>query len=370
MDAIGIINLYTDQESLNDLTQHRPLAAVPFAGRYRLIDFPLSNMVNAGISNVGIMVQHKYRSLMDHLRSGKEWDLARKRDGLAILPPAYANQPSGKQFGDVENFQANLDYILRSNHKYVVIAGASMVCNIDLGTVLSYHKLRQADITVVYSDQAQGQDGVQRTLLAVDGDNRVIDMQVNSGKAPGQKLSMEMYVMERQLLIDLIENCAAHGEYDFVKHCLIKNLTRLKIYGYQHKGYLAHINSTQSYFKHNMDLLTPEVWQELFFTPGLIYTKVKDEPPAKYKTEARVINSLVANGCYIEGTVENSILFRGVRVEKGAHIKDCIVMQKGLIAEGAMLQNVICDKDVQVLAGRSLRGEPSYPIIIKKGMVI
>jgi glucose-1-phosphate adenylyltransferase len=370
MDAIGIINLYSEQENLAELTQNRPLAAVPFAGRYRLIDFPLSNMVNAGIGNVGIMVHHKYRSLMDHLRSGKEWDLARKREGLTILPPAYASQPGGKPFGDIENFHANLDYILRSNHKYVILGGARMVCNIDLATALNVHKLRQADITAIYSEQEEYQDGTLRTLLAVDADNRVTDIQINRGFCPGQKLATDMYIMGRELLIDLIDNCAARGETDFVKHCLIKNLHRFKIYGHPHKGYLAHIGSTLSYFKHSMDLLQPDVWQELFFNPGRIYTKVKDEPPAKYQSGANVINSLVANGCDIDGTVENSILFRGVKVAKGAVVKDCIVMQKGQIDAGVELQNVICDKDVHVLAGRSLRGEPSYPIIIKKGMVI
>ncbi|MEG6585390.1 glucose-1-phosphate adenylyltransferase subunit GlgD [Dendrosporobacter sp. 1207_IL3150] len=370
MDAMGIINLYNSKESLAELTLHRPLAAVPFAGRYRLIDFPLSNMVNSGISSVGIMVHNKYRSLMDHLRSGKEWDLARKRDGLAILPPAYANHPEGKQLGDIENFHSNLDYISHSRNKYVVIAGASMVYNIDLTAVIKFHETNKADITAVYSSKEQLQDGAVRTLLRVDSSNRIIDMQVKSGTCPDNHLSMDLYIMERKLLVDLIENCAARGDYDFVKHCLIKNIGNLKMFGFKHQGYLAHISSTQSYFKHTMELLKPEIWEELFFTPNLIYTKVKDEPPAKYKAEAIVVNSLVANGCYIEGRVENSILFRGVRVEKGAYIKDCIIMQKGLIASGTTLQNVICDKDVQIQSGRSLKGEPSYPIIIKKGMVI
>jgi len=370
MDALGIINLAQSQDCLPELTHTRPLGAVPFAGRYRLIDFPLSNMVNSGISSVGILVQNKYRSLMDHLRSGKEWDLARKRDGLAILPPSYANQPHGTPRGDIENFHSNLDYISRTHRKYVLISSGNMVCNFDFQAALEYHEMKKADITIIYSEKEQLPDGACRTLIDLDNDCRVIDMQVSTGGSPVQKLSMAMYIMERSLLIDMIDNCVARGDYDFVKHCLIKNLTRLKVYGFKHDGYLAYISSIQSYFKHNMDLLRPEVWQELFFQPNLIYTKVKDEPPAKYMGEARVTNSLVANGCFIEGTVENSILFRGVKVAKGAHIKDCIIMQKGEIAGGTNLQNVICDKDVRILDGRSLKGEPSYPLIIKKGMVI
>nr|WP_092070095.1 glucose-1-phosphate adenylyltransferase subunit GlgD [Dendrosporobacter quercicolus]NSL48124.1 glucose-1-phosphate adenylyltransferase subunit GlgD [Dendrosporobacter quercicolus DSM 1736] len=369
MDAIGLINLYAVQEPLLDLTQNRPLAAVPFAGRYRLIDFTLSNMVNAGIGGIGILVQHKYRSLMDHLRSGKEWDLARKRDGLTILPPAYANQPGDRQLGDIDNFKTNLDYILRSNHKYTVLAETGMVCNIDLKAVLAAHQASRADITAVYCEQDENFGDGYRTLLTLDNNSRITDMRISSRWQAGQ-LATGIYILERQLLVDLIENGAARGKYDFLKHCLIKNLTSLKICGYRHYGYKAMINSVQSYFTCSMDLLKPEVWKELFFQPGLIYTKIKDEPPAKYKAGARVVNSLVANGCYIEGTVENSILFRGVKVASGVKLQNCVIMQKGQIGAGSVLNNVICDKDVQVMAGRSLSGAPNYPMIIKKGMVI
>jgi glucose-1-phosphate adenylyltransferase len=372
MDVMGIINLNEPEDYLHELTQYRPLAAIPFGGRYRLIDFVLSNMVNSGITNVGILMQHKYRSLMDHLRSGKEWDLARKVEGLFLLPPAYSNYPTQMHRGDVENFYNNLDYIERSRQRYVVIAGVNTICNLDYRAAVEYHRQKGADITVLYTEKnCTNQDCSEAIMLDVAVDGRVVDMQV---KAPEvlehQKLSMEMYIMDKSLLVDVIRNCIAHGDYDFIKHCMIKNLDKLKVYGYRHGGYLAHINSIQSYFAHNMDLLKPKIWQELFFRDGSIYTKVKDEPPSKYVEEAEVSNSLVAGGCYIAGYVENSVLFRGVKVHRGACIKNSIIMQRCEISGDTLLENVICDKDVRIASGKQLKGEINYPFVIRKGMVI
>lgn len=370
MDVMGVINLNEADDCLQEITQHRPLAAVPFGGRYRLIDFVLSNMVNSGIHNVGIFVQHKYRSLMDHLRSGKEWDLARKRDGLVILPPAYVSSPLRVQRGDVENFYSNLDYINKSSQKYVLVAGINMICNLDYSAALEFHHHRQADVTVLFTEvDCTREDCRNAVMLEVSPDGRVSDMQVNPEKRKDRKISMEMFIMEKALFIDLIDGCYSRGDYDFIKHCLIKNLPKLKVFAYPHRGYLARVNSLASYFSCNLDLLQPPVWQELFSQSGLIYTKVKDEPPARYTSTSRVTNSLVAGGCYIEGTVENSILFRGVRVHKDVHIKNCIIMQKSEIAGNTILDTVICDKDVHI-TGKQLKGDVLYPTVVKKGTVL
>jgi glucose-1-phosphate adenylyltransferase len=371
MDVMGIINVNEPEGYLQELTEHRPLASVPFGGRYRLIDFVLSNMANSGITNVGILIQHKYRSLMDHLRSGKEWDLARKRDGLIILPPAYVQFPLHTYRGDVENFYINLDYIQHSKQKYVIVAGVNMVCNIDYRKILRFHQEKGADVTTVYTEQdcsAEDCSGVVGVSVAQDG--CVTDMQVNPGKVPNQKISMEMFIMEREFLVDLIKCCVAHGDYDFIKHCLIKNMDKISIYGYPYQGYLARIYSVQSYFKYSMDLLKPSIWREVFSKVSPIYTKVKDEPPARYVENAKVTNTLVASGCYIGGRVENSILFRGVKIEQGAYIKNSIIMQNSEIASGVMLQNIICDKDVRITADKQLKGECNYPLVIRKGRVI
>lgn len=371
MDLMGIINLYESEEQLQELTHYRPLAAVPFGGRYRLIDFVLSNMVNSGISNVGILLKDKYRSLMDHLRSGKEWDLARKRDGLVLMPPAYSANPGNSgRGGDADNFYSNLDYIRFSRQKHVVIAGSNILCNLNYQAALEFHRHSGAEVTVLYTDSHCVSDCNGAVLVELAEDGRITDIEVSAGGKQRGKMSLGMYIMERELFISLIEDCIAHGGYDFVKHCLIRSLDRLKIFGYRHEGYAARISSLATYFYHSMELLNPAVSQELFSKSGLIYTKVKDEPPSKYIGTAKVTNSLVAGGCIIEGTVENSILFRGVTVKKGVHIKNSIVMQKGIIDSGAKLEQVICDKNVHITAGRQLKGDMGYPLVVKKGMVV
>lgn len=370
MDIMGIINLYESEEMLQEITQHRPLAAVPFGGRYRLLDFVLSNMVNSGISNVGILFKNKYRSLMDHLQSGKEWDLARKRDGLVLLPPATAVYPANGLRGDVDNFYTNLDYIRYSRQQYVVVAGSNILCNLTLQPALEFHKHTGADVTVLYTNNDCSIDCTGAVMVEVDSDRRISDMKVAISYDRRGKMSLGMYIMKRELLIELIENGAAHGGYDFIKHCLIKNLGSLKAYGYRHEGYTARVASLSGYFRHNMALLHPAVWQELFFKSGLIYTKVKDEPPSKYIGGAKVTNSLVAGGCVIEGTVENSILFRGVTVKEGASISNSIVMQKSMIDSGVRLEQVICDKNAHITAERQLKGDIGYPLVVKKGMVV
>lgn len=371
MDLMGIINLNEQEDCLGDLTRERPFAAVPFAGRYRLIDFTLSNMVNSGITNVGIFVQHNYRSLMDHLRSGKDWDLARKQGGLFVLPPAYSRFPTQTHRGDVDNFHANLDYICKSTPPYVLIAGVKMIANLDYRQALAFHKRTGADITILYAQvRLPKQDQSEVQVLELDTEGRVSSIQGYQEKEGQQKMSLGMFIMEKKILVELVNNCISQGDYDFLKHCIIKNCHKLKIYGYCHQGYIAPILSLQSYFRSTMDLLKPEIWQELFFKSGLIYTKVKDEPPSKYNDVADVVNSLVANGCHIEGKVENSVLFRGVKVAKGAVIKNSIVMQKGEIGPQVVLENVICDKDVQISTNKHLKGEASYPLVIKKGWVI
>lgn len=369
-NVMGIINLNAGQDLLKDLTAGRPLAALPFGGRYRLIDFILSNMVNSGMQNIGILVQDKYRALMDHLRSGKEWDLARKRDGLFILPPSSDPCVSGGCRGNVENFYNNLDYIESSRQEYMLIAGSHIVCNLNYRKAFKFHKDMKADITILYKECEPEDELLQYTVLKCQPDGRITDMGRNSPRIASSKISMEMYIMEKRLLVDLIKDCQARGGWDFVKDVLIRNMDHLKLFGYPYKGYTARIDSIKNYYRHNMDLLKPEKWEELFFKSGLVYTKVKDEAPVKYKENARAVNTMVANGCIIEGRVENSILFRGVKVHKGAYIKDSIIMQKCEIAENAIIENVICDKNVYITQGKWLKGERNYPLVVTKGTIV
>ncbi|BBB90383.1 MAG TPA: glucose-1-phosphate adenylyltransferase subunit GlgD [Methylomusa anaerophila] len=369
---MGFINTFENDSMLREMTRFRPLAALPFAGRYRLIDFILSNMINSGITNVGILATGNYRSLMDHLRSGKEWDLARKRDGLFILPSISASCGWTGLAGDLADVHNNLDYIRASRQQYVLLSGTGTVCNMDYRLVYDFHQEKKADITVLYKDchNHPDKDLANATVVETDSEGRITDMEIYPVKPRFNKLALDMYFMERELLVELIDAAISRGGTNLVRDCFQNNLGNFQIYGYPFPGNVARIHSIQSYFRHSMDLLKPEVYQELFFEYGTIYTKVKDEAPAKYQQSANVQAALIANGSVVAGTVKNSILFRGVQIHKNAKVINSIIMQKGEIGPGVVLENVICDKDVHITEGKKLKGELNHPIVIEKGTVI
>ena len=364
-DLLGLINLYEDESALGPLAGHRPLAAMPYAGRYRLIDFTLSNLVNADVRTVGVLVRDKYRSLIDHLRSGKEWDLARKRDGLYILPPAH--NPAAANGGDIANFYFNLDYIYASSEDFVVICGSQTVCNLPLDQAFHYHLSVGADVTVIGRDCP---DDWQGPCLTMDEDGQVAALCRPEEPSPYDIQPLGFYIMSKSLMAELVRRCAAEGGHDLFVDGVIKNLSSLKVCVFRHTGYVARIDSIAAYFQHQLELLHPSVWQELFFRYGIVYTKVKDEAPAKYKEQAVVRNSLVANGCIIEGAVENCILSRSVVIEKDAVVRNSIISQNVRIGSQARLSHVLCDKDSSVSAGRCLTGVLHNPFIVRKGAVV
>ncbi|WP_274364681.1 glucose-1-phosphate adenylyltransferase subunit GlgD [Paenibacillus thermotolerans] len=367
--VMGVINLIDEPDQLEELTLHRCAASVPFGGRYRLIDFALSNMVNSGIEDVAVFTQHKYRSLMDHLGSGKEWDLDRKRGGLFLLPSVLDGRPGGMK-GDLCQFFAHRDYFYRGKQEYVVISRSHVVCNIDLRPVLDFHEAVRADITCIYKEMDNAEDSIHHKLR-VESSGRITAMQEQTGRLSGTSLSLEIYVLRKSLLLDMVETCLAQGDDYLVRDGMMKNISRLKLYGYKYDGYAGIVNTIPSYYRHSMELLSPDVLRELFFqTSAPIYTKVKDEPPAKYGEAAAVKHSLVANGSSIEGTVENSIVSRGVKVKKGACVRNAILLQNCEIGENVVVENAILDKDVWIDRGRVLTGAVTAPFIAAKKKVI
>ncbi len=362
---LGLINLYEDESALGPLVGHRPLASLPYAGRYRLIDFALSNLVNADVRTVGVLVRDKYRSLIDHLRSGKEWDLARKRDGLYILPPAHSAVVANNN--DISNFYFNLDYIYACSEDFVIICGSQTVCNLPLDQAFHYHLSVGADVTVVGRDCP---DEWQGPCLTMDAEGKVVELCRQEERSPYDIQPLGFYIMSKSLMAELVRRCAAEGGQELFADGIIKNLSSLKVSVFRHTGYAARVDSIAAYFQHQLELLHPSVWQELFFRYGIVYTKVKDEAPAKYKQQAVVRNSLVANGCIIEGTVENSILSRSVVVEEGAVVRNSIISQNVRIGPQARLSQVLCDKDSAVSAGRCLNGSLHSPFIVRKGAVV
>jgi len=366
--AMGVISLINEIDFLEVLSRNRCVAAVPFGGRYRLIDFILSGMVNSGMSKVAVFTHSKYRALMDHLGSGKEWDLDRKRGGLFVLPP-NTEEHDEKAKGDLYQFYCQRDYFHRSKQDVVVITRSHMVCNIDLEPAIQAHLDGDSDITMVYKHTADETLSRNRRIR-MDETGRVVEMQDHNGRLVSDHVSMEIFIMTKAFLLDLVETSLAQGYDHFFRDAIMKNMQQLKIGSYEYTGYLGIINTVQSYYHHSMNLLIPEVRRELFYKNGLIYTKIKDEPPARYLQGSSIQNSLVANGCIVEGTVENCILFRGVKIKAGSAVRNSIILQNNEIYSGASITNAILDKDVKVLEGKVLQGDPTAPFLAVKRSII
>ncbi len=371
-NTMGLILTGWRKPELKDLSYIRSVSAVPFGGKYRAIDFVLSNMVNSGIKNVGVLTQYSFRSLMDHLGSGKEWDLDRRYDGLFIFPPSLSGDDSGWYRGSADAMHNNLSFIKRSNEEYVVIAQGNGIFKMQMKEMLEYHIKVKADITLAYRKMYDysPEELSNLGIIKIDENKRVTDLQEKPLHPQSDLGSIGVYMIKRTLLISLLEECIAHGEYDLVKDILIKKLDKLGVYGYEFKGYWRNISSVQTYYRTSMDMLKPDIRQELFIDNGKIYTKVKDEAPAKYNEEAEVRNSIVADGCFIEGSVENSVLFRGVTVARGAVVRNSIVMQGAVIEQDAAINYTILDKNVVITKGKSLKGETDWPVVVGKNSVV
>ena len=366
--VMGIINLQEENKLIRELTDRRAVESLPFAGRYRLIDFTLSSMVNSGIQNVGVMLPDKPRSVLDHLRSGKDWDLARRHDGLFYLPAPHDEAVAARK-GDLKNFYHNLDFFEHSSQKYVLLTSGSFVYNVDFSQLLRFHQNTDADITMVYYTSAHETPG--RNVVIETAENGLVeDISEKQAVYDGSKVAMSVYLMEKRIFAEMVRYTFEHGGQDLLMDGIIRRASEYNIYACEHDGYVAHVDSTTAFYRANMDLLEPENWEELFMGRNSIYTKVKDEVPVQYKETAGVKNSLIANGCEIRGEVENSIIFRGVKIAKGVKVKNSIIMQRCDIQEGSLVENVICDKNVVITKDKWLKGAPTYPLIVTKNVVI
>lgn len=372
-DAFGLIYAGEQNINLRELVYLRTVGALPIGGRYRAIDFVLSNMVNTGIRNIGVIAQRSYHSLMDHLGSGKEWDLSRKNDGLFILPPYSSSDNTGSYRGVVDAIKGVMGYVRRTKQQYCIFSGSFTIYSGTYDEALQFHIDTGADITILYNKEETDYFKGERfkdTRLHLNEQGRLIDLEVNSPLTDSKLVGMDTYIIRKELLEFLVEDCASRGKYNFVSDLLINNVNRIKIMGFPHEGYVGRLHSVASYFKLNMDFLNRDVQNDLFYNKNQVYTKIKDEVPAKYANTANVKNSLVANGCVIEGEVENSLLFRGVYVGKGAQIKNCIIMQNSEIYNNSNLEYVILDKSVNIRQGRRLIGDKEFPVVIRKGAIV
>ncbi len=364
--AIGIIFSNLHEENVPELVRRRTMASIPYGGRYRVIDIILSNMVNSGITTVGLMTSNNYRSLIDHLGSGKDWDLARKDGGLILLPP-FSEKHDKMYTTRLEALGTLTGFLNRRNEKYVVLTDCDGIAKMDIADIIKQHEKKSADITLVTH---YGKVGNRSDFMLVEAnkEGRINEIKLSPHVKQGTKadIFINVMVINRQFLLNIVEESVTHGFTSFESDILVKQLDSLKIYQYDFKGYYAGIDSMAAYYKHNMELLNKEVRDELFGDRD-IYTKVRDSAPSKYGEDAVVKNSLISDGCIIEGVVENSILFRGVKVSKGAVVRNSIIMQDNIIGTNTSLNCVITDKNVVISDRKTLSGCDEIPYFIQKG---
>lgn len=366
-NVLGLVFANMHDTTLGDMTKNRTMGSVMFGGRYRLIDFPLSNMVNSGISEVGVITKSNYQSLLDHLGSAREWDLARKKGGLYILPP-FGNVESTLYRGRIEALYGAMSFIKHSRAKYVILSDCDVVTNIDYKPIVAAHIESGADITAVAHTGVYSSDDIKTsTVFNVDADKNVTSVIINPDISVTCTTSLNVFVMSMDFLIETVNDAMARGNVSFERNILQEKCRELKIKIYEYDNYFSKLNSPESYFKSNMALLEPENARKLFVPKRSIYTKVSDNAPVKYDLDSKVSNSLIADGCIIEGEVENSVLFRGVKVGKGAKVKNCILMQGTVVGDNAELNYLITDKNVSICENHILTSSPQYPMYVGKG---
>lgn len=368
INAMGLILADHKRIVLGEMSKPRALAAMPIGGRYRIIDFMLSNMVNSGINSVGVIALNKYKSLMDHLGTGSSWDMDRKKQGLSLLPP-YINSVNVDKGGEVDDLTGLLNFFQSNNQKYVILADSNIIFNNTFNEFVTKHEESGADMSIMYN-----RDGVKygspSVMLDLDRRGYLRDMMINPAKPSTTRCSLGVMILDRELLIDLVEESIARGEHDFSIEYLLKKYEQYKIKGYEYKGLTLRINSIPTYFSATMRLLEESVRKEMFWSGLPVYTKVKDEAPTLYYEGNVVENSLISDGCSIMGEVKDSMLFRGVRISKHAIIKNCVIMQDVHVSEGVELENVIIDKNCVIRPGIKLLGQADYPVVIGKGAIV
>lgn len=370
MKAVGIVFSNIHDNSVPELVRQRTIGSVPFCGRYRLIDFALSNMVNSGIDTVGVITKKNYQSLMDHIGSGKDWDLARKDGGLIILPPFGDRESDSLYNTRLQALKGITSFLRRADEEFVVMTDCDCVCRINYAEVIEEHIKNKADVTLVYRQLKENEKTEGENItLNVDKDNRVTSINLASSLNKGELHFANMYILKKSLLESLVLDSFSHNSKHFSTDVLAPNVKSMRIFGYEHKGYFAGITSLQAYYEHSLELLDEDNRHELFGDRS-VFTKIRDSAPTKFGASAIVKNSLIADGCEIEGEVENSIIFRGVKVARGTVVKNSIIMQKTILGENVTLNCVITDKNVVIRDRRTLSGSENLPFYIGKGTMV
>ena len=372
MAVAGLIFSNIHNAEIPELTSVRTMASLPFGCRYRLIDFPLSNMVNSGITKIGIIAHNNYQSLMDHIGTGKDWDLARRSGGIKILPPfitAYDSGNGNRLYKNrLEALMGTVNFFNRCKEDYVVMSDCDVICNIDLNTVIEQHAATDADITfITQTTDVKAHKNEIITVVESDENGIITDMMDQKNVSGKTQVYINIAVMKRTYLLNMLADSISRGYTSFLNDVVRKNLGKAKFMVYNFEGFYAHIGSIEGYFDCSMKLLDKNAREQLFGIKNFpVLTKIRNSAPTRYCDGAKVTNSVVAEGCVIEGTVENSIIFRGVHVGRGAVVKNCILFQDTYVCPGAEINCVIADKNVMIKDNRVLSGCENMPFYIGK----
>ncbi|MCQ2523843.1 MAG: glucose-1-phosphate adenylyltransferase subunit GlgD [Lachnospiraceae bacterium] len=366
MRAIGIVLAGGNSHRMKELSSKRAIAAMPVAGMYRSIDFVLSNMSNSHIQKVGVFTQYNAGSLCEHLSSSKWWDFGRKQGGLFVFTPTVTAENNSWFRGTADTLYQNIEFLKSSHEPYVVIASGDCIYKMDYNKLLEYHIDKKADITVVCTDAPSGDRLDRYGTIRMNEDFRIEEFEEKPLVAKSSTISCGIYVVRRRALIELVEKCAAEDRYDFVRDVLIRFKDIKRIYGYKIKDYWKNIASVEDYFEANMDFLKPEIRDYFFRQYPDIYSKIDDLPPAKFNVGANVKNSLVASGTIVNGTVEDSVIFRATYIGNNCTIKNSIILNDVYIGDNTYIENCIVESHGTIQAGSRFVGEDEIKIVIEK----
>lgn len=365
-NCLGIISMASGDNNYGSLCKNRPVYMLPFGGRYRLIDFTISNMVNHGIRTVAVYTGEKIRSTMDHLGNGKPWELNRRFNGLFLFPPVY-NQDYGPYLGDIAQFNSTEVFFEQTREEYIFMNQPNFISKVDLSKAYNHFIDSKADITIIYKRESDPWgDLINSHKIHIDKDGNLINIGINLATEMEFNHHIGMLFIKKEVFMDIIKRSIERGDAIFFKDAMLLNKDRYKINTFEHKGHVESIRNLKTFYDANLNLLNKDISRELFYEGGAIFTKSKDEPSTLYTESSNVQNSLIANGCIIEGDVENSIIFRGVKIGKGAIVKNSVVMQKSQVHDNAIVVNSILDKYAVVGKGVRIAGSAAMPYVVDK----
>ncbi len=365
-NVLGLIFGSINDEAVIDLTKLRTMGSIPYGGRYRTIDFPLSNMVNSGISEIGVITKSNYGSLLDHLGSGREWDLARKKGGLHLLPP-FSQVGGGTYQGRLDALGNIWSFVEHTRAEYVILSNCDVITTIDFTDALKQHQTSGADITVIYAKGLYNSEKNKNgCILQIDEENNIKEVLINPQLSGECNVELDMFIMSTKFLKQVVAEALSKSQKSLIRDILQARKDEFVFKAYEHKGHFFKIDSLEAYYRANLDLLDADIRNNIFVGNAPIYTKVGDNAPVKYGLESNVKHSLVADGCMIEGTVENCVLFRGVKIGKGAVVRNSVIMQGSVVGDGCTLDAIIADKNVSISENRILTGSADYPLYLGK----